>query len=299
MFDSKFIVDFKRKLLRSDGFFRVYDNMRKFDLTVLINDRRRNREIKNNIKGKTSPFVVEFNNAKFWIDPAANQDLHMYDGILGSGYEPMTTKLILENLTLGDTFIDVGANNGYFTVLSSKKVGDHGSVYAFEPSRSTYNRLSRNLELNGCKNVSAHNLAISNNKGQTKFFEFPDRDGGNSLLPLEGTRETTVEVTTLDEICHEARAAIIKVDVEGYEREVLEGGQHVIFDNGASLILEYNRHVLLKKKENFDDLLNLLKKEGYTIRMVDDLGMKIGNSDIRDHHDLHPFGCNIFCTKIN
>lgn len=295
--NSNFINRFKGKLLQSDNFFKLYDNLRKFDITSILRDQRRNSEIINNLKGKSSPFIAEFNDAKFWVNPTANQDLHMYDGILKNGYETMTTRLILESLMDWDTFIDVGANNGYFTVLASKKVGKEGTVYAFEPASTTYKRLTRNLELNNCDNVKAHNLAVSNRRGKTSFYEFPDRDGENSLVPLSGTKEITVDVVTLDEMCQNVRPKIVKIDVEGYEREVLEGARHVIFDNNASIILEYNRHVLLRKKENFDDLLKMLTREGYKMRMVDEAGMRIGNSDIRDHHDLHPFFCNIFCTK--
>lgn len=295
--NSNFINRFKGKLLQSDNFFKLYDDLRRFDIISILRDQRRNSEIINNLKGKSSPFIAEFNGAKFWIDPKANQDLHMYDGILKNGYESITTKLILESLVEGDTFIDIGSNNGYFTVLASKKVGKEGTVYAFEPSSTTYKRLMRNLELNNCDNVKAYNLAVSNGRGKTSFYEFPDRDGENSLVPLSGTKEITVNVVTLDEMCENVRPKIVKIDVEGYEREVLDGARHVIFDNNASIILEYNRHVLLRKKENFDDLLTSIRAAGYTIRMIDDIHKSIGETDIRDHHNLHPIGCNIFCTK--
>ncbi|MEM6996443.1 MAG: FkbM family methyltransferase, partial [Myxococcota bacterium] len=74
-------------------------------------------------------------------------------------WEALQTKALLERLEPGDTFVDVGANLGYYTVLAAKKVGPSGRVFAFEPDPESFALLKRNVDRNGLTNITAENKA--------------------------------------------------------------------------------------------------------------------------------------------
>jgi FkbM family methyltransferase len=151
-----------------------------------------------------------------------------------SGLEQYETKLFKKLVTKGMTVIDVGANIGYYTLLSARLVGNNGKVYAFEPEPQNYALLVRNIELNDYKNVIPVNQAVSNKMGKAALF-LNREAGAHGMLP---DREniigvTTVETVNLDEYFkgREYPLDIIKIDVEGAELAVLKGMPNIIRKN--------------------------------------------------------------------
>src|ERR1700681_2634923 len=93
------------------------------------------------------------------FDLSKNLDAFMYEYLLKFGrYEGEVASILSELITKETTFIDVGANVGYFTILSSRLAQ---TVYACEPVPVVFERLSRNISLNNCKNVRAFQCAVS------------------------------------------------------------------------------------------------------------------------------------------
>ncbi len=70
-------------------------------------------------------------------------------------YEPLETQLLLKRLKPGQTFVDIGANIGYYTLLAARQVGPAGRVYAFEPDEENFKLLQKNTEINGYSNVTS------------------------------------------------------------------------------------------------------------------------------------------------
>lgn len=125
----------------------------------------------------------------------------------------------------GDMVVDVGANVGEVSIVMSRRVGDTGSVLAFEPSPRVYGYLRGNLELNGCGNVATRNAALGAAAGTVRMTD--DRRDDMNRLSEDGS--VSVECSTLDrEVPADARPALIKVDVEGTELGVLMGGASVL-----------------------------------------------------------------------
>jgi FkbM family methyltransferase len=121
----------------------------------------------------------------------------------------------------GDVAVDVGGNVGEVAIVMSQRVGVDGRVFAFEPSPRIYAYLRGNLELNGCSNVAARNAALGAAAGVVRMTD-DRRDDMNHLTSDGGI---AVQCSTLDaEIPADLHPALIKVDVEGTELQVLQGG---------------------------------------------------------------------------
>jgi len=143
-------------------------------------------------------------------------------------WEPHLTHWIETSLKPGDTFIDVGANIGYYSLLASNLVGDSGCVVAIEASAPLFGRLGRNLSRNRASNVRAINFAVSDVRGVVSVYAAHDYNRGKtSILPLEDfPLEGSVDCAPLPELLRPAEiehARIIKIDVEGAEYAVVSG----------------------------------------------------------------------------
>lgn len=91
--------------------------------------------------------------------------------LLFSGvHEAASTKVFKDVVKKGNCVIDIGANIGYFTLLSSMLVGEYGRVFCFEPDMNNLDELVENIEINGFKNIRPSLLAISNYNGRSMFY---------------------------------------------------------------------------------------------------------------------------------
>ncbi len=144
--------------------------------------------------------------ASLWVDPQRPCE----DGEFFAAY-----------LQPGDVVVDVGANIGILSLTAARAVGPAGKVYAVEAHPQTYYFLTGNLALNQAKNVSAHHLAVGNAVGTLQFSDHQSDDLNTVLLDRRGL---AVPQGTLDDLLQPTpRVALLKIDVEGYEKFVLEG----------------------------------------------------------------------------
>src|SRR5437016_3266367 len=141
--------------------------------------------------------------------------------------------------------LDMGARNGFYTMLASREVGRSGQVIAFEPSPRERQRLLRHLRINRLlANVVVCHLALDRGKGEDTLFVVEGRDTGcNSLrLPLvdESVKAIRVQKTSLDDFLGEGmilKVDFIKMDVEGAELNVLEGATDLLGRRPRPVIL--------------------------------------------------------------
>ncbi len=192
-------------------------------------------------------------------------------------YEPPTTRLITHRLARGSTFVDVGANVGYFTLLGAKCVGGHGKVYSFEPLPAVRRRLEENIQMNQFSHCEVHALAASNVEGTREFFVGPrDHLGVSSLRRLEDASETlTVQTATLDEVLPlDIQVALIKIDVEGSECHVLEGMQAILARSRPDIILEVTPEYLANLDRSPKQIEELLGVFGYRPFAIEHTGLR-------------------------
>src|SRR5262249_24349886 len=146
-------------------------------------------------------------------------------------WEPCVTEFFRATLAPGDTFVDVGANIGYYSMLASRIVGDRGHVYAIEGSPTIVELLRDNVTLNRATNVEAIHAIASEHDGDQEFWASWDHNLGLSTAVESRGRasrmrsEGRVRCGRLTSIVAEKQlfsARLIKIDVQGAERTVLE-----------------------------------------------------------------------------
>jgi FkbM family methyltransferase len=155
-------------------------------------------------------------------------------------HEPAVQDQLCLELKPGNTFWDVGAHIGFFTVIASRLVGQTGTVHAFEPHEANRKRLWKSLELSNINNVTVHREALGVDSGRRHLYP-----SGSSLMWSlvdggGGGAGETVDCTTIDAMVRQLGAPnLMKVDVEGAECEVLEGGRYLLGQHSVRLIVEF------------------------------------------------------------
>ena len=182
-------------------------------------------------------------------------------------YERFTEALLRTYLREGDVFLDVGANIGYFTRIASTLVGPTGHVHAFEPMPSAIRLLRKNSE--HLANVSLYEIALSDHRGNSDFSV--RKQGETSSLggdPL-AAEMIRVRTDTIDNLfsAHD-RVDVIKIDVEGYEYEVLQGARATIQMNQPLLYFEFLAGYALARGLTIEHYDLLLKPLGYSLGWI-------------------------------
>jgi len=154
-------------------------------------------------------------------------------------YEPYETQLILRQTRPGDVVVDVGANIGYYTVLLANKVGNTGKIYAFEPDKTNFEILRKNVEVNNLKNVETINAAVGSKVGKLKLHKSKDNLGDHKLYGSDGETEE-VKIIKLDDFLKNKKIDLMKIDTQGWEPEVIEGAKNIINRNKPIVFLEYS-----------------------------------------------------------
>jgi FkbM family methyltransferase len=142
---------------------------------------------------------------------------------------------VLHCLREQDTFVDVGANIGSYTVLASAVIGCR--TISLEPVPSTYRKLQGNVRINGIESlVELHHCAAGAESGQVWFRT--DLDTMNRVVDEHAAvQKERVQVRRLDDLFHGRVAAIWKIDVEGYEDEVLRGAERALQATGLKAVM--------------------------------------------------------------
>jgi FkbM family methyltransferase len=183
-------------------------------------------------------------------------------------FEPHETRIVRTNLRPGGTFVDVGANVGYYTAMAANIVGQAGRVYAFEPSPYAFARLRCMVDRNRFSNVTVNQCGLSDAPGTVNLYL--GRDSHNhtpTMVAHENSNATSVAVDTLDNFGARLgidRIDLLKIDVEGYEPRVLAGAQRLLQERRiGSILCEFNEHWLSRAASNPEHLEDLMRTAGF------------------------------------
>lgn len=184
-------------------------------------------------------------------------------------HEPLATQLVKQLLKPGMNVVDIGGNLGYYPLLEAQMVGDAGRVIAIEPVAANFAQLSKNVEANGYRNILLHNVAIGASNGTAPMY-LSKKSNWHSLHPVPWeTREITVRVSTLDALLAQHNLLsvdLIRMDLEGYEVEVIQGMAETIKNYSPRLLVELHPHVV--GAEAIVGYLRQLKELGYELDWV-------------------------------
>jgi len=196
---------------------------------------------------------------------------------LFSSYEPNVGAAIKSNLSPGSIFFDIGANVGWFTLFASKIVGPLGQIYSFEPSPDVYARLSENVR--DLKNVHTFQYGIGNKDGELEFASQGDSSAASfveavteinkNYHPDTPIRKPCVEIRKLDSLLSQVkRPDLVKIDVEGFELEVLKGASNLLSQRPV-LIVEIHPPQLKLSDGSEMEIFHLLESFGYSCDVID------------------------------
>lgn len=176
----------------------------------------------------------------------------------------------------GDHVVDVGANIGEVTLRLARAVGDGGGVTSFEPNPAVYRALESNVALNpGLMNrVSVHNLAVGSHEGVVEMTQPDPRNPGTMTIKSGGQTQKSqvvdVKVVVLDEYLERInvpKVDMIKIDVEGFEMEVIRGSRTLIRKYKPKLLVEVCDQHLRRHGESASALIKLIQELGYKVHV--------------------------------
>jgi FkbM family methyltransferase len=172
--------------------------------------------------------------------------------------------------------VDIGANIGYYSLMAAQLVGEEGRVFAFEPDPKNFELLSRNLELNGYRNVVAVQKAVSNTSGIVTLYidetNFGNRSFGEKNIVNDGGAVET-QTVSFDEFyeseMHGARIDVLKIDAQGAEGLIFEGARKTLTNQTPRIFMEFEPDMLLNLGTNPIGLLLQFANVGYNIKLID------------------------------
>ena len=183
--------------------------------------------------------------SQLWIDPDERAD---------------ELRFLKDYLKPGDRVVDVGANVGETVLTAAVGVGPEGHVTAIEPHPKTFQFLADNVRLNGVTNVELINSAVGSNSGVVTFTD--DRRDDMNRVGEGGLR---VPVERLDAlVADRGCVALLKVDVEGFERFVFEGAP-ALLARTAAVFFEVSSSHFARFGYRTRDVLDLLTQAGFQV----------------------------------
>ncbi len=193
-------------------------------------------------------------------DLAVPYDRSVY---LGKEEEP-ELRLLARLLAPGDVFVDCGANIGLFTVCGAELVGPAGTVFACEPVASTFARLRENCALNDLGDrARLFENALAAECGLEVLLT-GDAHNVMHVDPRQGASRAAVTTTTLDVMLDGSQTVTgVKIDVEGYELEVLRGGEQTLNRFSPWMLIEFNSELVGTQELGAWDVHAFLTERGY------------------------------------
>jgi len=231
------------------------------------------------------------------IDNGVERSLYCF-----GAYEQGTLKFMEENLKQDSVFFDIGANIGLMSIYASYRVGKTGRVFSFEANPETVNILQYNIDLNKIENITVVDKAAGNKNGTIKIYNNwnVNRGGATLIKPQQESSSFDVDLIKIDSVSEyiDLNISMIKIDVEGFEMDVLMGLEKILQKKDApALIIECSED----RNNNYSSvyaLFDFIKSvNSYKIYKLSRTKERIGKLvEITTREDL-PKHDNIFCIK--
>jgi FkbM family methyltransferase len=254
-----------------------------FAYTVLLKPRPL-RAIANATLRALTPATVERHGARIHLNPRDP----VVSGALALGvYEKPETRFFLNTIKPGATFLDVGANIGYYSALALTRVGAAGRVLAIEPDPETFEYLLRTIAANGQERAQAVQKGLADAPGSLRLYRNSSNRGDNRFYANDlADNFVDVEVARADDVLASlgiGRVDLIKIDVQGFEGKVLQGLEGTIRNSNPLVILSEfwpwglreagsDPFEILQRLQGFGLRLHELAGDGSTVPLDDHAG---------------------------
>lgn len=218
--------------------------------------------------------IDEFN-IKIYLSPV---DFSVSRQIFLKDYEFETTSAIKKILKKGDVVFDIGANIGYYTLIFAKLVGKTGAVHSFEPSIREFASLCENIKLNKYNNIFLNQVAVTNYDGFMKMAIFEDSTFGayntigkptHQIVESQVYKEEIIKSLSLDTYCKiygSLTPQLIKVDIEGAELQLINGGTKLLSSpKSPILVIEICEKTLKGTRSSPQAVVEKLRYFGYDL----------------------------------
>lgn len=199
-------------------------------------------------------------------------------------WEHFETRVFVDQLSLGDVVIDIGANIGWYSVIASLHVGPAGKVVSFEPSDENYALLARNIRRNGLKNVLLHRAAIGAEDAIGKLYLSETNRGDHQLESHDNTRVSeAVSVKSLGSVLRRlgSKPSVLKIDTQGSEQRILQSVSRHDIDE-TSIFIEFWPYGLSRSGSSADGLLDILSSFGHQIFIIDHGSSRLIDTSIEE-----------------
>ncbi|XWK85985.1 MAG: FkbM family methyltransferase [Phormidium sp.] len=180
--------------------------------------------------------------------------------------EQSDLELLTQLLKPGQTFVDCGSNIGIWTIVAASAVGSNGRVYAFEPNPFTFEKLSQNISLLTSKEHIKLLPTAVGNENKELALQCHQEHNISQVISTSTNESIIVPVVTLDSTFTDTFVDGIKIDVEGYEIEVLQGAETILKKYQPWLIVEFNTELAKVNTLRDWNVHQYLSKLGYVCR---------------------------------
>lgn len=268
----KFFTNIKEKGARETlKVFYLFCSYKISRYIYFIKKHLENRKFKK-IKNKSCDgFVIKnIHNNKMLLDIS---DMGISKELVLTGWhEKNSSKFIQKEIKEGMSIVEIGANIGYYTLIEANIIGKNGHIYAFEPNLKNMQNLKTNIHLNSYEDmVSFYPFAIG---GENTTADFYVADFGN--LSTFAKREDNLcdykiqktKVVKLDDILRGKKIDYFRMDVEGYETEVIKGMHEILSSQEApyGMFIEVHSELLHKLNSTAKEFINKLSGYGYDVK---------------------------------
>lgn len=208
-----------------------------------------------------------------------SRDTALLSLLVETGEVELGSRLLIQRLLKpGDVFIDVGANIGMHTVAAARALQGKGKVIAFEPYEAVMRCLQKSVWMNGVSDVVEYQCtALSNSVGQTNLY-LAGTTGHNTIYPNTTSSDkkileqafVSVPVTTLDKATEKHPFAnLIKIDAEGAELAIMEGGISLLNLNPhIALIVEFGPEHISRSGKALHEWMLQVRSIGFDFRVI-------------------------------
>lgn len=212
-------------------------------------------------------------NFKLWLNTKNFIDSCIY---YTGDYEPYLKIHYKKLIKPGDTVLDVGANIGFHSLYFAELTGPTGKVFSFEPIQVNYDAFKHNLSLNNFIQIIPQQIALGNeNNTLAIHLDLEQSNPGAFNLLTEGTKNHTIKCEKGDDFSNNLgidKVNFIKIDVEGYEYEVLKGLKSTIHRSRPIINFEYDKNYQSISNNDPLSIFLFLKEMNYTFYKIDGYG---------------------------